>query len=290
MEAARTVGVMAVVVISAKYLHRHQAARVDTPPASSTCSTAAIVSDVSVQPYALTVSAWLRWDAVERRLPLDPRSSVLEVGCGLGGLSQLLAERFPYAAVETDATAARSAHERVRPYGGTVLCGDTSALEPGFHADMVCAFEVLEHIEDDRAAVRDWSAHVTPGGRMIVTTPGYPDRFGPADARVGHWRRYDAATLAALLRDAGLDDIDVRHYGGPVSFALDATRQRLAKLDSRHTPSDRMTATASSGQLLQPRGGLSARMTRIVSYPAVLMARAFPDQGAGLIAVGRRPG
>ncbi len=244
---------------------------------------------VSVQPYALTVSAWLRWDAVARRLPLDPRSSVLEVGCGLGGLSQLLAERFPYAAVETDATAAAAAHERVRPYGGTVLCGDTSALEPGFHADVVCAFEVIEHIEDDRGALRSWASHLTPGGLMIITTPAYPERFGPVDARVGHWRRYDALTLAGLLRGVGLDQIDVRHYGGPVSFALDATRQRLAKLDARRAPSDRHAATAMSGQLLQPRSAASARMTRLASYPAVLMARAFPDRGAGLIAVGRRP-
>jgi SAM-dependent methyltransferase len=256
---------------------------------SSIRTTARIVSCVSVQPYALTVSAWLRWDAVERRLPLDPRSSVLEIGCGLGGLSQLLAERYPYAAVETDATAARAAHERVRPYGGTVLCGDTSALEAGFHADVVCAFEVLEHIEHDRAALQDWRAHLTPGGRIIITAPAYPERFGPADARVGHWRRYDALTLATLLGDAGLDEIDIRHYGGPVSLALDATRQRLATLDARRAPTDRTQATAQSGQLLQPRGRLAARVTRLLSYPAVLMARAFADRGAGLIAVGRRP-
>jgi SAM-dependent methyltransferase len=231
----------------------------------------------------------LRWDAVARRLPLDPRSSVLEIGCGLGGLSQLLAERFPYAAVETDSTAAAAAHERVRPYGGTVVCGDTSVLEAGFHADVVCAFEVIEHIEDDRTALRHWASHVTPGGLLIITTPAFPERFGPADARVGHWRRYDALTLAGLLSGAGLDRIDVRHYGGPASFALDAIRQRLARLDARRAPQDKDTATAMSGQLLQPRGATAARMTRIAAYPGVLLARSFPDRGAGLIAVGRRP-
>jgi SAM-dependent methyltransferase len=280
------------IAISANYRHSARPRRLGTPRdarGASIRTPARIVSGVSVQPYALTVSAWLRWDAVAPRLPVDPRSSILEIGCGLGGLSQLLAERYPYAAIETDATAARAAHERVRPYGGTVLCGDTSALEADFHADVVCAFEVLEHIEDDRAALQDWRAHVTPGGRMIITTPAYPERFGPADARVGHWRRYDAVTLATLLRDAGLDEIDVGHYGGPVSFALDATRQRLAKLDSRRAPTDRSAATSQSGQLLQPRGRLAARLTRIASYPAVIMGRAFADRGAGLIAVGRRP-
>ncbi len=244
---------------------------------------------MSVQPYALTVSAWLRWDAVSRRLPLDPRSSILEIGCGLGGLSQLLAERFPYAAVEMDAGAAAAAGERVRPYGGTVLHGDVSALEPEFHADVVCAFEVIEHIEDDSAALAEWASRVTPGGRLILTTPSHPERFGPWDSRVGHWRRYDAQAMVERLERIGLTDVDAQCYGGPVSFALDAVRQQVARLYRHRDLGNQQEATMKSGQLLQPRGALTGRLMHLASYPAVALARAFPGRGTGLIAVGRRP-
>jgi SAM-dependent methyltransferase len=239
--------------------------------------------------HSLTVSAWLRWNAVSRWLPADPATQVLEVGCGVGGLSQLLAERYRYTAVEMDETAARRASVRVTPLGGSVITGSTDALGDTFRADLVCAFEVLEHIEDDRTALEDWSSKLSPGGVLLVTTPGYPARFGPADARVGHWRRYDPATLRDLLRDVGLAEVEVYHYGGPVSFVLDAIRQRLAKLDERRAPADKHAATLKSGRLLQPRGSLAARMTQIAAYPATLIERMFPDRGIGLIAVGRRP-
>jgi SAM-dependent methyltransferase len=242
-----------------------------------------------VPPHSLTISAWLRWNTVSRWLPADRATQVLEVGCGVGGLSQLLAERYPYVAVEMDATAARKASARLAPLGGTVIQGGTGTLDDTFRADLVCAFEVIEHIEDDRHALGDWASKLTPGGMLLVTTPGYPDRFGPADARVGHWRRYDAAALGDMLRDVGLTDVEVHHYGGPASFVLDATRQRLAWLDRRRAPRGKAEATLKSGQLLQPRGAISALMTRIASYPAALLERARPNRGAGLIAIGRRP-
>src|ERR1700674_4152536 len=100
-------------------------------------------------PHSLTISAWLRWNAVSKRLPEDHTAQVLEIGPGLGGLSQLLAERYPYIAVELDETAAQVASARVSPFGGQVLHGDLSALDAASRADIVCAFEVIEHIEDD---------------------------------------------------------------------------------------------------------------------------------------------
>ncbi len=242
-----------------------------------------------VQPHSLTISAWLRWNAVSKRLPTEQTAQVLEIGPGLGGLSQLLAERYPYIAVEMDETAAQAASARVSPLGGQVLHGDLRALDPSFRADILCAFEVIEHIEDDRGALSEWAGKLAPGGMLILTTPAFPDRYGAWDARVGHWRRYDTKGLGTILREVGLTDIEVRHYGGPVSFLLDSGRQHVAKLYARRNLGDQQQATLKSGQLLQPRRPLASRALRLASYPAVLLERAFPNRGTALVAVGRRP-
>jgi len=44
--------------------------------------------------------------------------------------------------------------------------------------DMVCAFEVLEHLKRDEAALRDWITLVRPGGHLVLSVPAGPERFG----------------------------------------------------------------------------------------------------------------
>src|SRR4029450_12054618 len=70
--------------------------------------------------------------------------------------------------------------------------------------DLVCALEVLEHLEDDREAPPLWSQHVRPGGWRLVSVPAGRNRFGASDAVVGHVRRYDRADLRAALESRDL--------------------------------------------------------------------------------------
>ena len=74
----------------------------------------------------------------------------------------------------------------------------------------VVAVNVLEHIEDDCAALRALSRLVVPGGRLVVWVPGYPRLYGEFDRQVGHVRRYTPATLRAALEGADLTPVEVR--------------------------------------------------------------------------------
>ncbi|WP_200282882.1 class I SAM-dependent methyltransferase [Rhabdochromatium marinum] len=65
------------------------------------------------------------------------------------------------------------------------------------------SFNVLEHIEDDLAAVRAIYSRLTPGGLFIVYVPAFPMLYGPMDRKVGHLRRYTRVSLLAVLRAAG---------------------------------------------------------------------------------------
>ena len=70
--------------------------------------------------------------------------------------------------------------------------------------DVLCSFEVLEHIEDDLGELQRWVTHLKPGGMVIVSVPAHRHRFAAADEGVGHFRRYDPVDLVDLLESAGL--------------------------------------------------------------------------------------
>ena len=120
----------------------------------------------------------------------------------MGAIGARLASRYRYTAVELDPEAAAIAHRRIAPLGGTVLCGDESLLPSGESFDLVCAFEVLEHIENDRAALLTWRNRVREGGWLLLSVPAHQCRFGPHDRLVGHFRRYDREGMNELLTQA----------------------------------------------------------------------------------------
>src|SRR5438270_6654941 len=105
----------------------------------------------------LTPMARLRYDRIRRLLPEHARS-LLEIGCGAGSVGYRLALRYDYVGLEPDAESCALAQSCIGSLGD-VRCGDISRVD-GERFDVVCAFEVLEHIEDDRAALEQWCAHL----------------------------------------------------------------------------------------------------------------------------------
>jgi SAM-dependent methyltransferase len=231
----------------------------------------------------LTPMARLRYDRIRTLLPRDARS-VLEVGCGEGGVGFRLAERYDYVGVEPDPESCAVARSRIT--SGHVHCGDISAVA-GERFDVVCAFEVLEHIDDDRAAVTEWCQHLNPGGHLVLSVPAHPHRFGASDEAVGHHRRYEVGGLRGLLQEAGLTDVHVLLYGVPLGYALESVRNRV--LARRTTDTSREQRTAASGRLLQPRNNVVAATVAAGVAPFALVQRAFPNHGVGIVARARRP-
>ncbi|WP_277209370.1 class I SAM-dependent methyltransferase [Isoptericola croceus] len=239
----------------------------------------------------LAPRARLRWDVVRRALPRR-RARVLEVGCGQGAVGARIAARHDYTAVELDETTWAVAVARVgrAAPGARVLRGDLSALGEDERFDVVCAFEVIEHLDDDVAALAEWVARVRPGGELLLSTPAWPGRFGPWDTLAGHYRRYDPADLHRMLTDAGLTDVDVRLYDAPIGYLLEAVRNRVA----RRRAGDRIEAdpagqTAGSGRVLQPTSPVTGALVTAAVWPFCLLQRALPRHGTGIVARGRRP-
>jgi SAM-dependent methyltransferase len=150
--------------------------------------------------------------------------------------------------------------------------------------DVVGAFEVLEHIEDDHAALEGWRDWLVPGGLLVLSVPSHGDRFGPWDVAVGHFRRYEREDLSRLLSAAGYEEVVVYSYGFPLGFVLEWARNRLAPKEE--IPMEERTAR--SGRLLQPAGRSWA--TQIATAPFRWMQRPMrrTDIGTGYVVSARR--
>ncbi|NNU27568.1 methyltransferase domain-containing protein [Isoptericola sediminis] len=239
----------------------------------------------------LTLFGALRWDVVRRRLPASG-VRVLEVGCGQGAVGvRLAAAGYDYTGVEIDRASAEVADARLAGAGlpGRVVHGsvESAGLAGGF--DVLCAFEVLEHLADDAEALASWLPLLRPGGLVLVSTPAWQARFGPMDTAVGHHRRYDPPQMRELLRGAGLTDIGGRLYGMPLGYALEAVRNRVAE---RRLAADGTTTaerTARSGRLFQPSSAATGAAVTAATWPFRVAQRAFPRTGPALVAWGRRP-
>lgn len=160
------------------------------------------------------------FDALEGR----PPGRVLEVGCSAGALLYDLAERG-YTGVGVELSA------KARSIAQQVLAGDERfRIEskvpegPAQSFDLLIAFEVLEHIEDDVGALVSWLELLKPGGQVLISVPAHRCRWNVTDVLVGHYRRYDRADVEALLGRVGLRIDKVSTIGWPASWVIERAR------------------------------------------------------------------
>ena len=153
------------------------------------------------------------------------------MGCGQGGFGARLAQRYHYLGVEPDAvscTVARAAGRGGRRWrrgapGRRVGGRRGRAVRPG------------GGVRGDRAhrgrrqCAGRWASHLRPGGWLLLSTPAWQKRFGPADEMVGHFRRYDPPVLRSRLAGAGLTDVELVHFGAPLGYVLEAGRNAVGK-------------------------------------------------------------
>lgn len=238
----------------------------------------------------LTIRAWLRYDVVKRALDrLQPRTA-LEVGCGQGAFGARLAERAAYTGVEPDDVSYETALGRIVPRGGQVLRGVHTAVPAGSTYDLVCAFEVLEHIEDDRAALVEWARFIRPDGHLLMSVPAFQSRFGPMDVHAGHFRRYSPEALRQLLTEVGFTDIETTVYAWPLGYVLEAVRNRIDAKKLTKVPGASMEElTQASGRTFQPNKQWLGRLVAVAVAPFRLIQRLRRDVGIGVVVVARKP-
>lgn len=221
----------------------------------------------------------------------------LEVGCGAGALLDDLS-RLGFAGVGVDqsAPARHIASALLRNTKNVEIRETCDGLAPDSF-DYLAAFEVLEHIEDDLAALSDWARYLKPGGSLLVSVPAHPERWNPADVWAGHYRRYRRQDLVALVKKAGFEVETMQCYGFPLANVMERFSGRIYAHQTRKRGGDQMNQddrTRSSGS---DRNLLTRIWPIYSSRPGTLAMRmvwkaqrAFldGDRGIGYLVVARK--
>lgn len=160
---------------------------------------------------------------LRRLLPALPGPEVLNAGAGAGSLTLKLVDAglrvtSTDASPELCAWTEAALRARGTPAGNPVIVGDLQRLElPNASFDAAVCAEVLEHLDDDGAALRELHRVLRPGGLLLVTVPAGPYRYDWTDRWAGHRRRYTPSGLAEAMEGAGFAAPDVRAWGFPLT-------------------------------------------------------------------------
>jgi SAM-dependent methyltransferase len=147
---------------------------------------------------------------------------VVEVGCGVGNFTGTLLECEAVLAVDREPECIARLQRRYtgRPNLQAMVC---DVLSPefrelaSFRPDCCISLNVLEHIEEDGAALRAMGSVLTPGGVVVLMVPAFAALYGPIDRNLGHFRRYRRGSLRRLAGQAGLG-VRKLHYWNFAGF------------------------------------------------------------------------
>jgi ubiquinone/menaquinone biosynthesis C-methylase UbiE len=148
---------------------------------------------------------------------------VIEIGCGIGNFTRLLLDSCEdVIALDAESGCIERLKQRYpdRANLRALTCDVTEPAFPElatFRADSCVCLNVLEHIEDDRDALRRMAGVLVPGGIVILLVPAFPSLYGRIDERLGHHRRYTRESISRLAGAAGLS-VKTSHYVNAIGF------------------------------------------------------------------------
>ncbi len=175
-------------------------------------------------------------DYLRRYGDLPEGARILEIGCGTGHNIPMLARFGRVDAIEIDPAARAIAAERLgRPVGDAPL-PELPGVERGAY-DLVAVLDVVEHIDDDVAALAAMATVLKPGGKILIAVPAHQWLWSAHDVVNHHHRRYSKATLARAIERAGLRPRRMRWFNS-LLFPLAAAARIAGKLTGRDDSDD----------------------------------------------------
>ncbi|HET9466662.1 MAG TPA: class I SAM-dependent methyltransferase [Gemmatimonadales bacterium] len=161
---------------------------------------------VALRDQEQMMPGFARW--MYRTVRGDLGETVLDAGAGIGTFTEILvADHRRVAVLETEPAFLDSIRTRFDSNSAvTVHRGDLTdenSLAGIGAVDSVLCLNVLEHIDDDQAAMRNLLKQTKPGGNMVALVPAYPWLLNKMDRAIGHHRRYGRGEFVQRLESSG---------------------------------------------------------------------------------------
>jgi SAM-dependent methyltransferase len=209
---------------------------------------------------------------IRRSVRPPPHARILEIGCGTGHNLAMLGEFGHVDALELDEEARTFAEQRLgRPVMSAPLPELAGVADAQY--DLIGALDVIEHIDDDRAAVASIAAKLRPGGKFVMTVPAHPWMWSAHDVVNHHKRRYSKRRLLQLIESSPLQLKAIGYFNSVLFPAAVAER-----LSSRLRGKDNADVTL-------PPGLLNATLERAFAAERHLIGRLPLPVGLSLFAV-----
>jgi len=209
---------------------------------------------------------------IRREVQPPANARVLEIGCGTGHNLAMLGEFGSVDALELDDEARAVAEQRL---GKSVMRAPLPELAgvPERHYDLIGAFDVIEHIDDDQAALASIAGRLKPGGKLVVTVPAHQWMWSAHDVVNHHKRRYSKRALRALVQGSSLK-LERSGYFNSLLFPLAVAERLSSKLRGKD-----------DADLSLPPRLLNAALERVFALERHLVARLHLPPGLSLFAV-----
>jgi SAM-dependent methyltransferase len=167
-------------------------------------------------------------DLIRREARLPPNPQILEIGCGTGHNLAMLSGFGHVEGLELDEEARTISQERL---GRSIMSSPLPELAgvPERHYDLIGAFDVIEHIDDDQAALASIATRLKPGARFIMTVPAHQWMWSAHDAANHHKRRYSRRSLKALIEGSPMK-LEKVGYFNSLLFPLAVAERAASRL------------------------------------------------------------
>ncbi len=175
-------------------------------------------------------------DYVARYAGLPKDARILEIGCGTGHNLPMLMQFGSVDAIEIDPAARDIASKRLGKPVGAAPLPELTGVERGAY-DMIAVLDVVEHIQDDVAALQAMRECLKPGGKILIAVPAHQWMWSAHDVVNHHHRRYSKTTLIAAIQAAGMKPTKLGYFNS-LLFPLAAAARVAGRMTGRDDSDD----------------------------------------------------
>jgi SAM-dependent methyltransferase len=170
-------------------------------------------------------------DLIRREAALPQNARILEIGCGTGHNLSMLSGFGHVDALELDDEARALSEKR---FGRKIMSSPLPELAEvaDRHYDLIGAFDVIEHIDDDNAALASIATKLKRGGRFMMTVPAHQWMWTAHDVANHHKRRYSKKRLKQLIDSSPLQLQRIGYFNS-LLFPLAIADRTAAKLRNK---------------------------------------------------------